>query len=146
MRLLTSFNWTIGTLLLIAAIAWPFAGKLYANARYSSAERTVDELIKAENRYFTLKNEYLRFNTLRTGKQSPFDQLSLNSSQSDEHEYRAFISEEDGLLVIQAFVSPAAIRNDFVPPAIYEARMSPEGQSTKQWKLKGKSAPGLGLF
>ncbi len=146
MRLIISLNWTLGILLLVTAIAYPFVGGLYANARYSAAERTVEELIKAENRYFTLKNQYLSFNTLIEGKQAPFSQLSLNPSESDDHEYQAYISENDGLLVIQAFVGPEAIRDDNVAPAIYEARITPEGQASKQWLQKGKNAPGLGLF
>lgn len=146
MRLITSLNWTLGVVLLITAIAYPVVGGLYANARYSAAERTVEELIKAENGYFTLKNQYLSFNTLLEGKQAPFSKLSLNPSESDDHEYQAYISEKDGLLIIQAFVSPEAVREDNVPPAIYEARISPSGQASKQWLQKGKNAPGLGLF
>ena len=147
-KLLTSFNWIVGTLAIVAALfsgLLPLPGSGSVEAHKAAMENAVEAIAKIEGGKRDLGG-YVTFARNR----AEMEKMLRYRAGSDDYDFEAFYEnskEGETDFVIRATTSDEAARTGRVPPLIYRYIIPGDGSvPRKEWvKLSGKKY-GLGLF
>ncbi|MEO5369647.1 MAG: type IV pilin protein [Magnetococcus sp. DMHC-1] len=117
-RWIISLNWTLGSLLFIAAVAVPLLRDwLWLPTNRKAAEMAVDQLKQAEDRYFGEKQRYLLFPSGHIP-----GELS-NQVGTGRYQLGASVSS-DGSLVLSARPLGSDIQSGVLPADVFELRLN----------------------
>ena len=144
MRMIISFNWTIGTLLLLFAFFYPILDeKMLTGARKDAAVQTVDRIGRGQRQYYQSHESYLAFQNSEMPKKLA-NNVGLNLHNDPNFIYDAFV-EPNGSLVIRAQAQLARVKEGALPPlTLIYRRDKVSDKVTQEWqKLSGQP---LGLF
>ena len=141
-RLIISLNWTLGTLFILLAVAYPVLDqKLLTGGKKIAAEQVVDRIAHVEERYFQMNENYLLFapGDMPGAIQ---DEVGLDMSKVKDFLYDAYV-EGDGTFVVRARAADSEVRSGSLPPLTYTYRKKVGLQASRSWTGISEKTPGL---
>lgn len=119
-------GWSGGLALIVLAVALPFAHEyLYAAGFRSDIEAAAERLVVRQ------QDELVRRERFAPAA------AAMVASEDERMAAEARLLD-DGRLLIRVMTSASAVRNDWLPAAIYETVVDPEGEATEgQWRVNG---------
>jgi len=142
-RILTSINWVIGTLALIAALAYPFVNQyLVVPVTQAVGKGIVDQIAKEQREHFVRFEKYIYFPP--SGPVFEKAMRALNRTELDpDFDIEAYADDENSL-VIRATTAPSLLRKGWVGPMVYEYKIRVPGDTgSGEWQFISASKPGL---
>ncbi|CAK0755763.1 hypothetical protein CCP3SC15_200015 [Gammaproteobacteria bacterium] len=119
-RLLISVNWVVGTVALLAGLAWPFVNvQMVIPAMRAEAEGTIRALVNAERQLPDLQRPLALF---MESALPPELSQKISLPRDRHYEYEAFVNEK-GALVLRAYTKPPEVLNGRLIPGVYELTM-----------------------
>jgi hypothetical protein len=123
-RLIVSFNWAIGTIILLIGLIWPYLNVyMFLPAIRMEAEGTINLLANAERQFRDLQRPFVLFK--KTEFPSNLAQ-KVTLPTTRRYEYDAFIDEK-GHLILRAYSKPDEVMKGNIIPGIYELSMDSVG-------------------
>ncbi|OHC76337.1 MAG: hypothetical protein A3G18_08870 [Rhodospirillales bacterium RIFCSPLOWO2_12_FULL_58_28] len=122
LRLVTSINWALGTLILGVAVMYALVGDVFISGGVNaSAEAVVKNIAKAERDHYAQRERYVYFSADEIALAKAMTTLSLKMPPED-FRFEAF-TDNDNALVVRAVTSMGTLRAGWVRPALYEYRI-----------------------
>ncbi|MCB1733646.1 MAG: hypothetical protein H6981_01510 [Gammaproteobacteria bacterium] len=134
MKVITSLNWVVGSLLLLLAVSWPLIDKVLTNSEHAVIETTVQNLVTAQQTHHSIREDYVVFAANERDMQTGFGKLDVAVPASVNFIYESYRAE-DGAVVVLGRASPAAIVRERMPPLAYSVRIGPDGHAEEgEWQ------------
>ncbi len=151
-RLITSLNWTIGSVALAFALGGPYImDSLAGRANEAAAKQMVRQIIDGEGGYWALHKRYLEFTSFDAPQLLPRLNVRLDQDSS-EYFFEAYY-DTDGNFVIRALSKPEVLRQTsggmpvLDTARIYQHVIPPSARSvnegTSGWVRLPASKPGI---
>ena len=142
-RLVTSLNWGLGALAVIAAIGYGIINDMvvFASAR-SQGESVIASIASAERDNFALREKYVQFGSDQGSFTKAMSALGLNI-RPDKFTVSAY-ADEGNALVIRAVTTPDMLRGGWYPPMEYVFKIqNAGGAGSGEWIMFSKQKPGI---
>ncbi|MBF0285000.1 MAG: hypothetical protein HQL51_11135 [Magnetococcales bacterium] len=142
-RMLISLNWTIGTMLLVAALFYPVLDdKFLTGMKKKAAEQVVDRIVRLQDENYQLHERYIEF--LPDALPQDFRQkMGRDLNTVDDFVYEAMVNAQ-GMLEVRAHAADKLIKSGDLPPLTFTYRKNPvDKQVTREWTKYSNKKPGL---
>lgn len=142
-RLVTSLNWGLGALAVIAAIGYGIVVDvlIYGNAR-ADGESVINAIVSAERDNFALREKYVQFGSDQGSFTKGMSSLGLNI-QPGKFTVSAY-ADGGNALVIRAVTTPDTLRKGWYPPMEYVFKIQNAGATgSGEWIPFSNKKPGI---
>ena len=145
-RIFTSLNWVIGTLAIVAAVAFPWLHEKIILAELKlTGETTVGVIAKVEAAKYQTRKRYIYFSSEPREFEAAMKSLEVDI-EAGKFDIQAFPTEKD-VLVIRAITSLDTMRKGWLPPMMYEYKINRPGETgAGKWATFSDATPGLGAI
>jgi len=129
-------NYGLGTLLLVAGLAYYFLGMgTDFSDEKSDAEAQMTKIVNAQRRYYLENSEYVYFTRRRDQMQEGFQALGLNldEAQQSGFDFDAGVGDDNDELKLRALTQTSQVANGKIAPLIYEVTMVKGAQESESW-------------
>lgn len=142
-RTITSLNWLLGTLCLLAAVLYPILDDiLLTGAKKVVAEQVVSQIQTLEHTAYIQSEQYRLF---AVNEMPPSFRSQLNIPEPADFEYDVYLDKGGQNLVIRARATAKQILEGKLPPLTYKhsTDLGNNNRITTQWTQLSGKRPGL---
>lgn len=132
-RLISSFNWIVGTLLLLIAVAYPFLDStLGVGGDKKNAEAQVAVIVETQRKLYFPRHESFAYFSHQKMQQG-FNELSLNMPAiSHKFKYEA-VSDGHSGVIVRAIAKERFVKKGDLSPLLYEYTLPLDGNGSGHW-------------